>query len=218
MLEYELFGRRGWWSFKLHSQQQPSSSYGGDRSASGSYREGRARSSAGRGGGTGYSGRGADRGRSPGIGRGRGRGLALLESAPERNLKNDRQNDNREGEWRGESRTWNSTRYNDDSRRSSSPNWRKSERENDAGSQDNWRGGGHGGRGGRRGDDDGSRDDNKTSLVVDNQYVGKIIGKQGAKIKELEQESGARIKVGNREDISILRRRICLFLVLLNPI
>ncbi|XP_041483992.1 probable ATP-dependent RNA helicase DDX43 [Lytechinus variegatus] len=179
-----------------NSQQQPSSSYGGDRSASGSYREGRARSSAGRGGGTGYSGRGADRGRSPGIGRGRGRGLVLLENASERNPKNDRQNDNCKGEWRGESRTWNSIRYNDDSRQSSSPNWRKSEREND--SQDSWRGGGHGGRG-RRGDDDGSRDDNKTSLVVDNQYVGKIIGKQGAKIRELEQESGARIKIMSRE-------------------
>eukprot|EP00057_Strongylocentrotus_purpuratus_P033947 XP_793382.2 PREDICTED: ATP-dependent RNA helicase DBP2 [Strongylocentrotus purpuratus] len=181
------------WSNDDYSNSQSTSNFRQDRSAP--YGQGRARSSVGRGGGTGYNGRDDDRSRarttSSGIGR--GRGIAL-----ERN--NDRRNDgNDEGEWRGESRTWNSGRY--DSRRSSSPNWRKNERENnEAGSQDKqerWYGE-TGGGGGRRGDDERSRDD-KGSLLVDNQYLGRIIGKQGAKIRELEQESGARIKIMSRE-------------------
>ncbi|XP_034243433.1 probable ATP-dependent RNA helicase DDX43 [Thrips palmi] len=78
---------------------------------------------------------------------------------------------------------------------------------NDGGNRSNWRDrneqSGYNenrGAGRDRGGDEGG---DTTTINVDSQYLGRIIGKGGSKIRELESESGARIKV-NRDDATVV--------------
>lgn len=107
--------------------------------------------------------------------------------------------------------------------------WNDGGSSNDNGWQDSFRGrtrGGRGGRGGRRNDRGNWRSDNEntdsdrtqgwgrdrgndhgddssTTMNVDSQYLGRIIGRGGSKINELQDRSGARIKV-NRDDATVV--------------
>lgn len=70
---------------------------------------------------------------------------------------------------------------------------------NDGGNRNNWRNrddqsNNDGNPGWGRGRDQGASSES-TTIDVDSQYLGRIIGKGGSKIRELESESGARIKV-----------------------
>jgi len=58
--------------------------------------------------------------------------------------------------------------------------------------------GGGGGFGGQR--NGGGGGDHSSSMSVESGKVGRIIGRQGAKIRELQDDSGARIQVGREED------------------
>uniref|UniRef100_A0A1B6DU35 RNA helicase n=1 Tax=Clastoptera arizonana TaxID=38151 RepID=A0A1B6DU35_9HEMI len=62
----------------------------------------------------------------------------------------------------------------------------------------------HGDRGGQRRDyaEAGNRSNEVTVMTVDSTSVGKIIGKGGSKIKQLQEDSGAYIKVNQQESYS----------------
>lgn len=80
---------------------------------------------------------------------------------------------------------------NRDEERNDNQGWSGRDRDGDRGQ----------GWGRDRGGDQGG--DDSTTITVDSQYLGRIIGKGGSKIRELESESGARIKV-NRDEATVV--------------
>jgi len=75
-------------------------------------------------------------------------------------------------------------------------------RDRDDGGYGGGRGGGRGfgGGRGRGGGDDRYGDSDKTSIKIPSSEVGRVIGRQGSTVKDLQARSGARIKVHNESN------------------
>ncbi|CAH1101227.1 unnamed protein product [Psylliodes chrysocephalus] len=95
---------------------------------------------------------------------------------------------------------WGGNSYREDRRGGGGGNNYREDRRGDGGGG-GYGGGGYGGGGGRRDDRNSNsggqnwRDDKFETMYVPSMKVGKIIGRGGSKINELQGESGARIQV-----------------------
>lgn len=104
------------------------------------------------------------------------------------------------GRGRGQGGRGGGRRWDERSNDSSEGNWRDRDNNRDQ-SNSRGRGGGRGGRGGGGGGGRGGRggyerdDNDSTVMTINSSDVGRVIGKGGAKIRELESDSGAEIKV-----------------------